>query len=287
VHSLRRIGLALAATSTLAVVVAAQAAAPPPSAADFHARSFDRPTTVTNRWLPLKPGTKLVYSGTTVEGKRPMPHKIVSIVTDLAKTVGGVRSIVVWERDFTAGKLAEAELSFYAQDDSGTVWHTGEHPEAYERGKLVEAPTWLADVKGAYAGIEMHASPSVGYPAYKQGYAPPPINWTDHGQVYRVGQRICVRARCYADVVVIREYNPDEPGRSQLKYYAPGVGQIRVGFLGDEPGKETLELSSVVHLRASGLASARASALKMERHAYRISNAVYGTTAPAVRLTAP
>jgi len=285
---MRHLGLALIATTVLVVVPAAvQAAAPPPSAADFHGRAFDHSTHVTNRWLPLKPGTKLVYSGTTVEGKRSVPHTIVSIVTDLAKTVGGVRSIVVWERDFTNGKLAEAELSFYAQDDNGTVWHTGEHPEAYEHGKLVEAPTWLADVKGAYAGIEMHAAPSIGYPAYKQGYAPPPINWTDHGQVYEVGQKACVRAGCYSHVVVIREYNPDEPGRSQLKYYAPGLGQIRVGFLGDEPGKETLELSDVVHLRPSGLAAARASALKLEAHAYRISKAVYGTTAPAARLAGP
>jgi hypothetical protein len=282
---MRCLRLALATSMLLAIgSVAAHAGTLPPTAADFHKQRFHRSATVTNRWLPMKPGTKLVFTGTTIEGKKAVPHKIVTVVTDLAKVVGGVRSIVVWERDITNGELAEAELSFYAQDDNGTVWHTGEHPEVYENGKLVEAPTWLADVKGAYAGIEMHASPRLSYPAYKQGYAPPPISWTDHGQVYKVGQHMCVRAGCYSNVVAIREYNPDEPGRSQLKYYAPGLGQMRVGFLGDEPGKETLELSGIVHLDAAGLATARASALKLEKHAYAISKAVYGTTAPAVRV---
>jgi hypothetical protein len=283
---MRRFGLPLAVSTMLVVAAAAAAGTQPPAAADFHRQTFERSAQVTNTWLPLAPGTETVFRGTTVEGKATVPHEIVTTVTDLAKVVGGVRSIVVWERDFTNGKLVEAELSFYAQDANGTVWHTGEHPEAYERGKLVEAPTWLADVKGASAGIEMHARPSLRYPAYRQGYAPPPVNWTDHGQVYRVGQKVCVRVGCYANVVVVREYNPDEPGRSQLKYYAPGVGQIRVGFLGAEPGKETLELSKVVHLDATGLAAARASALKLERHAYTISKAVYGTTRPAFRLSA-
>jgi hypothetical protein len=281
--SMRIHRLALATSALLALSSTAALAGTPPSAGDFHSRRFHRSATITNKWLPMKPGAKLVFTGTTVEGKRVVPHKIVTIVTDLTKVVGGVRSVVVWERDFTDGALAEAELSFYAQDDNGTVWHTGEHPEAYEHGKIVEAPTWLADVKGASAGIEMHAAPRLSDPAYRQGYAPPPINWTDHGRVFKVGQKMCVRAGCYANVVVIREYNPDEPGRSQLKYYAPGLGQIGVGFLGSEPGKETLELSAIDHLDASGLASARASALKLEKHAYAISKAVYGTTAPAQR----
>jgi hypothetical protein len=270
-----------------AVASAGGAASTPPAAADFHTQNFDRSTTVDNKWFPLKPGTQLIFTGTTIEGKKLVPHRIVFTVTDLAKTVGGVRSIVVWDRDYTDGQLVEQELSFFAQDNDGNVWHTGEYPEVWENGKIVEAPAWLADVKGAYAGLEMHAAPRLSYPAYEQGYAPPPISWTDRGQVYKVGQKMCVPAGCHSNVLTIREYNPDEPGRSQLKYYAPGLGNIGVGFLGNEPGKEKLALAKLVQLAASGLASARTNALKMEKRAYTIRKSVYGTTAPAQRLKGP
>lgn len=264
----------------LALAFAALLLAAPPVAADFHKQRFDRPTRIDNRWLPLRPGTQLVYTGTTAQGT---PHRIVTTVTDLVKVVGGVRNVVVWERDFSAGRLVEAELSFFAQDDAGTVWHTGEYPEAYEHGRLVEAPAWVADVKGAYAGIEMHARPRLGDPPYEQGYAPPPVSWTDHGQVHAVARRVCVPAGCFADVLVVREYNPDEPGRSQLKFYAPGVGNVRVGYLGREADRETLVLARIVHLDAAGLAAARAAALRLEARAYRLRPAVYGATPPARR----
>jgi hypothetical protein len=31
---------------------------------------------------------------------------------------------------------------------------------------------------------------------------------------------------CYRNVVVIAEFNPDEPGKTQLNYYAPGGGRV-------------------------------------------------------------
>ena len=211
-----------------------------------------------------------------------MPHRVVFTVTDLTKVVNGVRSVVIWERDFTSGKLAETELAFFAQDNDGNVWQLGQYPEVYEDGKLVEAPAWISGLKGARAGIVMKKQPRLGTPAYSQGFAPPPINWVDHAQVYRTGVKTCVPFDCFTGVLVTREFEPGKPGANQLKYYARSVGNVRVGWLGaNDHSQEVLMLVEVVHLSSAAMARARADALKLEKRAYKISKAVYGRTPPS------
>jgi hypothetical protein len=54
---------------------------------------------------------------------------------------------------------------------------------------------------------------------------------------------------CYDEVLVIEEFERNKPGAYQLKYYAPGVGDIRVGWRGpEEEEKEGLELVKDVRL---------------------------------------
>src|SRR5262245_32481290 len=56
------------------------------------ASKFANPTRIANKWLPLKPGTRYVYDGTTVDDKgKVVPHQIVINVTDLVKTIAGIR----------------------------------------------------------------------------------------------------------------------------------------------------------------------------------------------------
>lgn len=242
----------------------------------FDPAKFDHSATVDNKWMPLVPGTQFVFTGASNDGKK----RLVFTVTDLVKVVGGVRNVVIWDRDYTDGELVEAELAFFAQDNDGNVWHTGEYPEDYEGGKVVEVPAWLAGIKGSKAGIEMKAQPGLGTPAYSQGYAPPPVSWNDHAQVFKTGQKTCVPVRCYQNVLITREFNPGEPG-SQLKYFARSVGNIRVGWMGKDPDKEVLVLADLVHLGPAALAKARAAALKLDRHGYKTKPNVYGRTPPA------
>ncbi|HYZ17907.1 MAG TPA: hypothetical protein VE615_00045, partial [Gaiellaceae bacterium] len=89
------------------------------SARDFDPANFDRSTTIDNRWFPLKPGTQFVYTGSTVEEGERISHRVVFTVTDLVKPIAGVRNIVIWERDYRAGELVEAELALFAQDNDG------------------------------------------------------------------------------------------------------------------------------------------------------------------------
>jgi hypothetical protein len=249
----------------------------------FNPKSFDgRSTTIDNEWFPLKPGTRFVYEGTTIEDDgKPAPHRLVSTITDLTKLIDGVRTVVVWENDYKAGQLAETEIAFLAQDNAGNVWRLGEYPEEWERGKFAKAPAWVHGREGAVAGILMTAKSQPGTPSYSQGWGPA-VRFADRGKVDKVGQKTCVRTGCYEDVLVIAETTPEEPGAEQLKYYARGVGVVRVGWRGKgEKTKETLELVEVVQLSPEALAEARAKALELDKRAYKFSKKAFDRTPPA------
>jgi hypothetical protein len=206
----------------------------------------------------------------------------VATVTDLTKVIDGVRTAVLYEEDFDDGALVEAEISFYAQDATGNVWHMGEYPEEYENGRFVGAPTWIAGLSGATAGVMMRSEPRPRTAPYAEGYAPAPLNWDDHAKVLRTSERVCVSTGCYRDVVEIAEFEPDVAKAFQNKFYAPGVGNVAVGWSGvNEDDHETLHLVRLRQLTAAQQGQMRHRALALQASAYRHSPDVYGRTAPA------
>lgn len=253
------------------------------SAEDYSPERFaDDSAQVQHRWFPLRPGTRLDYRGSSLEDGERLYHGVTIIVTDLTKVIDGVRNVVVWERDYTDGELVETELALFAQDRDGHIWHMGEYPEEWEDGVFVQAPTWIHGVAGATAGITIPAAPKEGTSDFAQGFAPPPVSWADRGRVYRTGQETCVPAACYDDVVVVEEFERDIPDAFQDKFYAPGVGVVRVGWRGAaDESKEELELLEHRELSPQEMAEVRADALALEARAYEISPDVYGATPPA------
>lgn len=247
---------------------------------DFDPNTFARSATVDNQWFPLKPGTRHIYEGATEEtaGTR-INHRVEFVVTDLTKVIEGVRNVAIWELDYSNNQLAEEEIAFFAQADDGTVWHFGQYPEVYEGGKLIETPAWIAGVEEARPGITIKASPQLGGPSYCQGWGPA-VNWNDRAEVDQVGQETCVPAGCYKNVLLTRESSPDEPNAFQIKYYAPGVGNVRVDWRGEDATRETLELVKTEQLSPEALAEAHAKVLALEQRAYANSSDVYGKTSP-------
>lgn len=144
----------------------------------------------------------------------------------------------------------------------------------------MDAPAWIAGVEDAQAGIQMPAEPQEGTPSFAMGRAPA-VEWTDRAQAHLVGQQNCVPFDCYEDVLVMDEFNREEPGAFQLKYYARGVGPVRVGWRGEDAQQEELELVRFVQLDPGALAEARTAALALEERAYELSKDVYGTRPPA------
>jgi hypothetical protein len=277
-------GLALMLLIPVAVGAAAGHPSPPARTCrpftEFMASDFGRSTKIDNRFLPLVPGTQLSLEGRANTGGAALPHTVVFTVTDLVKQIDGVYSLVVWDVDISDGQKAEAELAFFAQDKAGNVWNLGEYPEEYEQGKFVGAPnTWISGQR-AVGGVHMPANPQLGKPAYLQGFAPR-IDFLDCAQVFAMGERVCVPVTCFDNVLVTDETSPlADPGAHQRKHHAPGVGIVQIGAV-DDPEGETLVLIKLKHLGPHALAEAREEALKLDRHAYQVSE-VYRQTPPAV-----
>src|SRR5918998_1048175 len=107
---------------------------------DFERAKFDKSSThISNQWLPLKPGMRLIYKGSAIpeDQKTRVKRRVVTPVTGLSKWIDGVRTLVIWEKDYTAGELGESEIAYFAQDKAGNVWLLGEYPEEYENRKVV------------------------------------------------------------------------------------------------------------------------------------------------------
>jgi hypothetical protein len=97
-----------------------------------------------------------------------------------------------------------------------------------------------------------------------------------------MGQETCVPVACYKDVLVIAETSATEQNAFQLKHYAPGVGNVKVGWRGEgEKTQEILELIELTQLTPEALAEVRTKALELEKSAYEQSKDVYALTAPA------
>ncbi|MEA2233443.1 MAG: hypothetical protein QOD83_3259 [Solirubrobacteraceae bacterium] len=252
---------------------------------DYDPKNFSADSIkVDNVWHPLRPGTQFVFQGRSNRGHGQLPHKVIFTVTDLTKVIDGVNTVVLFDRDINNGKLLEAEITFFAQDKDANVWNFGEYPEEYAKdGSFDGAPsTWMSGIQDAQAGILMRGDPRPGTPSYKQGDAPK-INFGDTAKVLKTGQKSCVPVKCFKDVLVIDETNPLEPEDGhQLKYYAPGVGNVSVA-----PGKggkerEILELTAIHKLSPAQLTAMREGALKLDRRAYKTVKKVWATTERAV-----
>lgn len=274
-----RLGL-LAAAAAVPLVLAGAVA--PASAGGSDDGPFADSLQIDNRLFALVPGTQFVFDGTVTDADGRHRHRIVFTVTDLVKRVGGVRSRVIWDQDINDGELTEAELAFFAQDDHGNVFTMGEYPEEYEDGAFAGAPsTWISGQQRARAGILVPGHPRVGL-RFVQGRAPA-VDFFDVGLVKSLHAHTCAPATgCSDRATLVEETAPDAPeDGSQLKYYVPGKGLVRIGAVGGD-AREVMTLTAVRHLGRSGMARAEAAVRKLEKRAYRVS-VPYRSTPPMFR----
>ena len=231
-------------------------------------KNFDRSENIDHAYWPLKPGMQWIYEGYSMDEGKKTPHRIIFSVTDMVKVIGGVRARVIFDADYTKGKLTEKELTYFAQDKQGNVWHLGQYREVHE-DEFVGGRIWTVDnPTGAKAGIMVPRVEDlkVGNLSFSQGYAPPPFNWTDRGRVFQIGQKVTVKAGSYNDVVVFEEFDSEHPGEVQLKYYARGVGNVKIGAAGKRGEKvEELELVKVHQLGATEFAEIRRLTIELEK----------------------
>ena len=245
------------------------------------ATKFTNSATISNEWFPLKPGLRMTFEGTAFDDAGvQVPRKMQINVTDLTKEVGGVRSLVCWDLDWTEGMLVEAELACFAQDNDGNVWVMGEYPEEYDDGNGVVTanPAWFHGFENARAGMLVPSKAVVGGPTFSQGWGPE-VGYSDRGKVDSVGVSTCVPLDCYSDLMVVAESSGDEVEVEQLKYYAKGVGNVRAHWRGkNDKEQQTLLLTKIEMLDAKGIAEVRKNALALDAKAIK-NNPLYAQTA--------
>jgi hypothetical protein len=193
---------------------------------------------VDNPWFPLKPATVLVYEGVK-DGK---PARDVVAVTRRTRVIDGVRCVVVHDRLYLRGRLAERTSDYYAQDRRGSVWYFGEATaELDARGRVVSREgSWRAGVDGARAGIIMPARPRAGQRFEQEHY---PGHAEDRFAVVTLDARLTVPYGAFTGLLRTKEWTPLEPGVLDAKWYARGIGQIAERTL--RGGDERLELVAV------------------------------------------
>lgn len=246
----------------------------------FKASYFSNPTEIDNQYYSMRPGTRWTFEGSADRGTGQQPHQVIITVTDLVKDIDGVTNVVVWEEDLDEGVLAESELAFFAQDDSGNLWNFGEYPELWEGTKFKGAPsTWISGFSGAQGGIHVPGTPSENSPSYREGTAPK-IDFLDGARVEGLNRQACALIGCFPNVLVIDEWNTTPGDGHQLKNYAPGIGMLRVDPRGGDE-EESLLLAKHEMLSAKEIAEVRQQAFNLDERAYEHGGKDYRQTTKA------
>ena len=193
-------------------------------------------TAAPNPLFPLVPGTIYNFRSAVPEGTETVEFT----VTRGTRTILGVTCIVVRDIVRLNGSVTEDTVDWFAQDRSGNVWYFGENTAEYE-GELITttAGSWEAGVSGAKPGIIMFAQPVVGK-VYRQelflGEA------EDAARVMALNETVTVAAGSYSNCLKTEDFTPIEPGQGEIKYYAPGIGNVLT--ISPDTGKR-VELISV------------------------------------------
>ena len=256
----------------------------PGSVPTFNRRDFPDKPKVDNEWMPLVPGRHFVLNGTvtdTSSGAAELhERRVESTVTGLTKVIDGVRTIVLWDRDFADGTLKESELAFFAQSENGAVWLLGEYPEEFEAGTFAGAPsTFISGVDGAQTGFAMQAQPLKGPGPYLQASAPS-IGFLDvRGWSPQTGASACPRD---AMTTFCRSTSPVlsmQPPAISRSSTPPALGLRSHGEQRRGPGVHRSLRDHTIN--ESDLAKINEQAMALDPHGYTVSPGVYGTTTPA------
>jgi hypothetical protein len=220
----------LAATALLASLAAVGSAAP---GAVFTSRS----ARVTNSWFPLKPGTIGVYAGI----KDGLSAVDVFKVTHKTHVIDGVRCVVIDDRLYLAGRLAERTTDWYAQDEAGNVWYFGEATAELNPNGTIKstAGTFQAGRHGARQGIFMPAKPRIGASGQQEFSRG---NAEDHFKILSLSAHISTPGGSSRHALLTQETTPLEPGVLDHKTYVRGIGTVLEATI--KGGDERLELVS-------------------------------------------
>jgi hypothetical protein len=280
---LRRSALAIGCVAVLLTACSSGSAPARDTASGVHAKfdpaNFVDPTLSTNKWQPLHPGMQWVREGTTLVGARPVPHQVVTTMTDVIRRIDGVPTIASLDQDTDAGQVVQASIDYFGLDKDGNVWLLGGWTADFSSGKYTyNSDAWLGTQNGGQVGILMPADPVKKMPRWF--ISQPPDGTGSAAEVVQTGVHQCVDFACYDNVLITRE---GEIGAidNAFKYYAPNVGFIRDSPRRDSQHKDVEQLVNLITLSPAGLTDMSNKALQLEDLARKAKPDVFGTTISA------
>ena len=188
----------------------------------FDVDKADFADTGRNPYFILEPGYVL-----TLEGGA---ERLVVTVLNETRTVDGVTTRIVEERQTERGELVEVSRNYFAISRlTNAVFYFGEDVDMYKGGKVVSHEgAWLSGVNGARFGLMMPGLPLLGA-RYYQEMAPKVA--MDRAAIVSVADTLKTPAGTFTNVLRTEETTPLEPGVKEAKYYARGIGLIQDGSL--------------------------------------------------------
>ncbi|UVO49681.1 hypothetical protein M0208_03825 [Sphingomonas sp. SUN019] len=224
-----------------------------PTLPKFNPARFRSGEAIDNKYYPLTPGTVSAFEGVDAHGQPVEANDF--FTTGLTRNILGVKTTAVRDTAYDEGRLAEETIDFFAQDKRGNVWYFGEKVTNYvydDDGNFIgtnQNGSWLAGQAGALPGVVMPATPKVGQSFYNE-FAPGVA--LDETLIADRHVRINTQTGHYNTLKTI-DSTALEPGIKEFKYYAPGVGLVRVEEEFDKNGVPNLvnELRDTIHAGSS------------------------------------
>ena len=209
--------------------------------------TFSNPLNINNTFFPFQPGGLKVYAGSDHGTKTGSIDDYLTTTRTFNLNGNNVPCHILVEKGYENGELVEKSFNYFAQADDGTVYYFGEVVNIFENGVvvshegswLVGGPTQPTDPPDAgnatTPGLFMPANPELG-DIFKQEDLFPIVDETD--TIVGVDLDVIVPAGKYDGAIQVKETSRIDLG-AELKWYAPGVGVVKVQTKG-----ETLRLES-------------------------------------------
>ena len=196
---------------------------------------------IDNPYLPLTPGTTLVYRGVMKNGTTPQEDTFA--VTHQKKVVMGVTCTVVRDTVTSRGRPVERTFDWFAQDRQGNVWYFGEETQELKHGRFgAMIDSGPAGRNGAQPGLMMEAHPAKG-DSYWQ------FHWPGHAmdttKVLGEGGRVHLPYRTFDHTLLTQEQSPLEPGVHDRKWSVRGIGFVQEAAASGT--REQITLVAVTH----------------------------------------
>src|ERR1043166_6318424 len=133
---------------------------------DYKIDKSELSSTGAGPYFVLEPGFTAVF-----EGREKGKAIVLTItMTDETKTVDGVETRVVEEKETANGEMSEISHNYFAiSKKTGDVYYFGEDTDEYEQGKKKHGKdSWLSGVNGAHFGLAVPGHPEKGLRYYQE-----------------------------------------------------------------------------------------------------------------------